>query len=496
MPTMVVRAASLSLERRADEDKDAGVHLRGCSRGRSQDVYLGFFEPKKEDGSESRSRLNACSPSDVPHVQPHKLDLDKVTDEQGCSKLPRRVQAPGRQVQLSIVGDMLGLLMAPGDVLITKATSVADRGLGCLAGLGAAGGFMGHALLVVSPPASVWQQAPEVLAVRDAWPSMLDESETSEIWRVRTLESTRSERGLHTADALLCVTRSTGQLVLLGEIDQDGGALSLMESPVPVELWQSPGELRGSLRLDFVDEVLIEMKAGEADWSAVTAARALLASAGVAGRGVAQTLEEVQAGWREDPICTSVVIAFWQRYLCKFAKVAHNQTAIDLIRRWMPLRCDRVLPGDLVSSLQSTGWILILQIPRIFWPILLPPTPCRASQGAAHRSCEPITDCSKMPPSPATPPCKERCRDEAAPTARSWPLPEDALGASELSSPPRGWTSPSPRGFASTPSLEGSPSVFSDSDVPSRCSTECPSQFEPPGVKLASLRRPLNIVAL
>merc|ERR1712070_1180888 len=103
-------------------------------------------------------------------------------------------------------------------------------------------------------------------------------------------------------------------------------------------------------------EVLAEMKRCEANWSASTAARAFMQMAWgsaklLPGRSSAELLEEIHSCWKMEPICTSVVVTFWQRYLCKLAMAAtmsrgfHVDPA-ELVLKWMPLRADRVLPGE------------------------------------------------------------------------------------------------------------------------------------------------------
>lgn len=63
-----------------------------------------------------------------------------------------------------------------------------------------------------------------------------------------------------------------------------------------------------------------------------------------------------------DPICTSVVIMFWQRWLCKLASVLAAQqetaeeTSSDLILQWFPLKADRSLPGPLLDTMLRCGW--------------------------------------------------------------------------------------------------------------------------------------------
>jgi hypothetical protein len=257
-------------------------------------------------------------------------------------------------------------MMAPGDVLAVK-------GQGRLTEIGTAHGMLGHVLLVLAPPNNVLKNSDEGLSLQAVWPS----PEVEEIWRVRTLESTRSEQGLHEAEMLLYVERGSGQLVLVGELQNDG-TLVLTEHE-PVELWQSPAELRSQIRVDVMVRVLSDMKANEASWSHITVARALLSSANLSaapGKTV-ETLEMVRECWKREPICTSVVIIFWQRYLCELAaaKEDDHQQTLDLILRWMPLKADRGLPGDLLGAMRSVGWVTVAQVPRIFRPMVFTEQP-------------------------------------------------------------------------------------------------------------------------
>ncbi|CAE7454643.1 PCLO [Symbiodinium natans] len=48
--------------------------------------------------------------------------------------------------------------------------------------------------------------------------------------------------------------------------------------------------------------------------------------------------------------------------------------AVDLIRRYVPLKADRALPGDLMRSMTSCFWSCIQQVPLVFRPVMtLPP---------------------------------------------------------------------------------------------------------------------------
>jgi len=103
-------------------------------------------------------------------------------------------------------------------------------------------------------------------------------------------------------------------------------------------------------------QVLVEMKAAEQNWSYATAARAVFKSAALCGgKNRATLLRDMQGCWNEAPICTSIVITFWQRYLCHFAQTI-GKRELDLVLKWMPLFADRGLPGDLTASMKKCGW--------------------------------------------------------------------------------------------------------------------------------------------
>lgn len=255
-------------------------------------------------------------------------------------------------------------LLAPGDIFLL-------RGSGRLADIGAAGGLFGHVMVVTSLPHCVRRGTAEAESLRTVWPRGED---CEEVWRVGTIESTRRERGLHETDSIVAITPRAGGgggLVLVGECTRQG-ELSVVDSDEVVDVWQAPAELRSRVHPGMVQEVVAEMKAQmrEANWSMLTAARAALTAARVsAGDDKVRTLEEIQACWSNGPICTSVALICWQRCLCRVAAAANGgisyaavAEAVDLILRWMPLKADRTLPGDLVCMLMATGWRLMEQV--------------------------------------------------------------------------------------------------------------------------------------
>jgi hypothetical protein len=244
--------------------------------------------------------------------------------------------------------------MSPGDVICYINEDETPQSSG-LWRIGAAGGFSGHVIVIVRQPRRVYWGDQDA-EYEDMWPRLGEiwPHDAEYVWRVGTIESTRRNDGLHDADMLFHVEASTGRLLLLAEINKDEVLLASRE---PAELLRKPEELQRGFRTDLMGEVLSDMKASEGNWSYATVALAFL-SAG--SRHVADSpgvLKKIQDSWEAEPICTSVVIAFWQRYLHKLAvALAPQADAAALIIDWMPLRADRTLPGVLRASMMEQGW--------------------------------------------------------------------------------------------------------------------------------------------
>jgi len=301
--------------------------------------------------------------ADVPPVQPSAASAGKAAwrphpRDQGKS------QGNGC-MNFCLAGDALELMMVPGDVLCV-------RGSGRLSEIGNAGGFLGHVLVVIAPPLCIRRDSKAAVELSAAWPS--DEA-IKELWQVPTMDCSRQSPGLHQTESLLYVERISGKMILAGEVSPESKLI--LNEYESVELWQSPRKLRESLRFDLMQEVVADMREHrDLDWSTMTVARAVMSSAwAVAKPTHEQTMESIEEYWTVAPICTSVVITFWQRYLVKLAGVVVSKKGPDLkvepaelVMRWMPLKADRVLPGDLMATLSSCGWVSMVQIPRIFQP--------------------------------------------------------------------------------------------------------------------------------
>lgn len=237
---------------------------------------------------------------------------------------------------------------AAGDVLFV-------RGTGGIADIGTTGGFLGHFLVVTA--AAVRLSTPELLRVQ----GLNGKLDAAQLWKVETVESTRSHRGLHRSHLVLHL--EPGRITAVAELLPRRREAELVElDPEPVQLWQSPAEPRSRITEEAVREVLYQMKAEEQNWSLATAARAVLLPASVKGRKAeAALVEELQACWQEAPICTSIVVVFWQRLLGLLAP-ALGASHAELLLRYLPLKADRGLPGELLSTLGSCDWIILQRV--------------------------------------------------------------------------------------------------------------------------------------
>lgn len=246
--------------------------------------------------------------------------------------------------------------VGPGDVLFLKSEDTA------LMRIGTSGGFLGHVLQVIGAP-SLLHRAGDVDAryLESVWPSGVDK-----IWSVKTLESTRDAEGLYEVNSLLYVDPESQGIVLLGQDDCSGDVRVTTGEEVVV--WHPPAELRSELKTSIMSEVVEDMKVFDKGWSLLTAVRSVFFSAAIASIGdESELMADIRSSWTAEPICTSIVVVFWQRYLTKVARATTecdfdsgdtqvDAQAVDSIRRFMPLKADRVLPGDLHNALSRCGW--------------------------------------------------------------------------------------------------------------------------------------------
>lgn len=236
----------------------------------------------------------------------------------------------------------------PGDVLTVQ-------GSGRLLNVGVQGGLLGHAMLALASPEAVIQNSVLGERLGDEWPKGVET-----LWKVPAIECSRGTSGLQRIEVLLYLDPQDRRLMLLGDVikddsDEDGIDIRLVDFET-VDIWQSPRELRESFSVKLMERVLHEMHSFDGPWSFSTALRAIFTSATLSRSwSNGELLEHVKTCWETAPICTSVPIIFWQRYLCGTAD-AKGDSAGRLIRKWMPLSADRSLPGELVTAMRKSGW--------------------------------------------------------------------------------------------------------------------------------------------
>jgi len=236
--------------------------------------------------------------------------------------------------------------VGPGDVLYVQNSSRNSLNVGVV------GGFMGHVLVILSEPRMIQCDSEEANDLREVLPR-------DDVWpvlRARSMEATRSDSGLHKSEVFFHLAEEDGHVVMLGELNEEGEWVPYDANTT--ELWMAPPELRSGFRAELAGEVVEDMTAVEADWSLSTAVRALLRPADVGERyDTGAVLRELKDCWLQKPICTSIVIAFWQRYLVKLAELPDLQMdAASLLLEWMPLKADRALPTELLSVMARCGW--------------------------------------------------------------------------------------------------------------------------------------------
>jgi len=305
-----------------------------------------------------------------PHHEAHGCNLvhsplppcSSLRSPRSASPKPRsasprpRSASPGPR-SASPMCDARGVLTLPlfeGDVICVHGAAEG------IMRLGATGGYLGHVLLILSPPVGVGRHSASAIQYQYVWPQ-----DAKMLWVVRAGESCRDAHGFHETELLLYVNEK-GHILIIGEVSQRDGeshnpkGLFQYEEPAKAQLFRCPQELRSRCRLDVMYQVLTDIRNREASWSWGTAVRAFLFSADVSECHKSDDmLNEIKRCWQADPICTSVVIAFWQQYMCRLADLEGHDHAMEWILKWMPVKADRALPGELLGTMERCGWEII-----------------------------------------------------------------------------------------------------------------------------------------
>jgi len=294
----------------------------------------------------------SSSPRTMAHAQQAGSDVPR-TPSSSKPLLPSSGDSPPRADGAELCDSILA-----GDVICIRGNN------GYIADIGAANGYLGHVLVVLSPMRRLERSGSDWTMLAEVMPKL----NLSNVWKVTTIESTRRAQGLYRTDLFIHADPTSEKTSVVAEFKEDSSELDLIDNS-SVELWSCPSSLRSRISTEDVVTVAEEMKSTEKNWSYITAARAVLRSAALPatrpGRAQMALLKEVKECWEQPPICTSIVVIFWQRLLCRIAK-ASSQSSMDLIRRWMPLKADRGLPGDLIDTMRKCGWTHVRHLDIFF----------------------------------------------------------------------------------------------------------------------------------
>jgi len=212
---------------------------------------------------------------------------------------------------------------------------------------------MGHVLLVVADPQPISRRSDVGAAFHEIW-ALSGRS----LYCVDVIECSRGAEGLCEVKMVLSLDKN-GQVLLCGEYSVKENEIGINEEAEEIHIWHSPPLFRGSsFRPDVMTTVLQDMRSNQQNWSWSTAVRAFFFSGEISSRvGESVTMKEIQESWQAEPICTSIVVIFWQRYLDRLARLECIDP-LQLILQVLPLKADRVLPGELFKVMLSRGWSL------------------------------------------------------------------------------------------------------------------------------------------
>jgi hypothetical protein len=216
------------------------------------------------------------------------------------------------------------------------------------------------------------------LRKEDDLATFLDIEPGTELWSCKTIEATQ---GSHDEcawwyHATTYFTRDPeGAVHLVADCPDDEDVLCVAEKPVSFKVLLHPFRSEfGNPELDYdiFHSVIEEGAADSKQYGKMTAVKAwianhmgpgLIAKTGVLNPACYQDLKSrqrllsaVHKSWCEAPICSSVAIKTWQKYL-EASSDSPDEAAQNIVD-CMPCLCHRTLPSVLVKTLSSGGWIL------------------------------------------------------------------------------------------------------------------------------------------
>ena len=202
-----------------------------------------------------------------------------------------------------------------------------------------------------------------------------------EVWMVRVLESTASYHGVSWCTAALAAFPSKPGLYMFGELYDNEVAEGSWDNwwstwpPQRFEILQAPAPARCLMTspgmLDKFQSACIQTKDATrspptSDWSMRTAVVSFFLSPCKSRLRRSPQPEALKKHWAVPPICTSVCIEAWQRFL--LASAATDEQGCKWILDVVPFRAGRTLPRDFLRVLDERGWRRLTDLPLFFIP--------------------------------------------------------------------------------------------------------------------------------
>jgi hypothetical protein len=202
------------------------------------------------------------------------------------------------------------------------------------------------------------------------------ELQSMDIFSCSTIESTAQAQGedvvWYPAQYYIARNRQTGEALFVADMPHGSDEIELAD-PMPVKLLLHPfrpGHAGSPLDLTMFREAVEECAVGSKAWSLKTAAKGMTRrrKAGFVmdesnypdPESRAELLDEIHRRWKGKPICTSVIIKVWQRYLeiAAGGDPDASDLAAQYILRFMSLWSDSTLPSGLLKELSMCNWVL------------------------------------------------------------------------------------------------------------------------------------------
>jgi len=219
-----------------------------------------------------------------------------------------------------------------------------------------------------------------VILVKSGWQEvdqeifeLLDVPPQSEVLCCDTIESTQGSVGKETwwypTKTYFVRDKTNGVLLLVADLPPGGEVLEQAIDPVPTKILLSPFRPQnGGPELDEAAflEVIDKAASKSVRYGKRTAVRSVITGIfhmeSIHSENYStpemreELLDRIKKSWKERPICATVAVQCWQRYLLKTSD--DNEEALQQIVRYMPHWCHKSTPSALVKSLTTTGWVL------------------------------------------------------------------------------------------------------------------------------------------